>query len=164
MQIRAQIRQETAGDGPTIKDLITAAFHRSDEAMLVARRRNDGDAVLSLVAEDKGQITGHILLSRMKAPFKALGLAPVSVHPSAQNQGIGSALIHQAIEICKGDGWDAIFVLGELQYYSRFGFEVGLAASFQSPYAGPYFMVLPLSPAFKVTNTAVDYAPAFQSL
>lgn len=33
-----------------------------------------------------------------------------------------------------------IFVLGDPAYYGRFGFETRLAAPYESPFQGPYFM------------------------
>src|SRR3546814_4643104 len=56
----------------------------------------DGDALVSLVAERDGVVVGHVLFSRMDveadgaAPSGA-GLAPVSVAPASQGQGIGDA-------------------------------------------------------------------------
>lgn len=164
MQTDLLIRFEKPGDHPAIEDVITAAFGQKDEAALVAQLHEDGDAVLSLVAETDGHMKGHVLLSTMHAPFKALGLAPISVHPTYQHKGIGSALINRAIDEAKARGYEAIFLLGEPGYYTRFGFDVELAKSFQSPYAGPYFMVLPLGPGFKVSTAEVAYAPAFQQL
>lgn len=164
MQTKFFIRPETPGDYSAIDNITSAAFDHKDEAALVAQLREDGDAVLSLVAEERGQLIGHILLSTMKAPFKALGLAPVSVHPDHQNKGVGSALIKNAIEEAKARGFDAIFLLGEPAYYTRFGFNIEDAKTFQSPYAGPYFMALPLGPGFQASDAEIEYAPAFQQL
>ena len=56
-------------------------------------------------------------------------------------------------------------MLGEPDYYCRFGFAAQTAAPFASPYAGPYFMALALAPGLvpPVSGTAV-YAPAFAAL
>jgi len=164
MQTKLSIRHEISGDATDIDDITTAAFDRRDEAALVAKLREDRDVVLSLVAEEQGQMIGHILLSTMKAPFKALGLAPVSVHPDHQNKGVGSALIRCAIEGARKRDFDAIFLLGAPAYYTRFGFSVDDAKTFKSPYAGPYFMALPLGAGFQRNNAQVEYAPAFQQL
>jgi len=52
--------------------------------------------VVSLVAEQGGQVVGHILFSDLPiiteaGTVPALALAPMAVLPSFQNQGIGSA-------------------------------------------------------------------------
>ena len=68
------IRLEAPGDYSAIRDVVTAAFGRAVEADLVDRLRAEGDSVISLVAVESGRIVGHVLFSRMIAPFRALGL------------------------------------------------------------------------------------------
>jgi putative acetyltransferase len=155
------VRPERADDIAAIDTVIVRAFGRDDEARLVAQLRRDGDATISLVAVAGDAVIGHVLLSPMAAPFRALGLAPVSVAPAHQKQGIGAALVNAAIGQARQDGWSAIFELGDPTYYGRFGFRADLAAGFSSPYAGPHFMVLPLANALPVASGIVSYAAAF---
>ena len=86
------IRGETPSDFAAVYELVTAAFQRPNEAVLVDRLHSNGECVISLVAVDGGEIVGHILFSRMAAPFRALGLGPVSVKPHRQREGIGNQL------------------------------------------------------------------------
>ncbi len=158
------IREEQANDRCLISDVVEQAFGQPDEARLVERLRADGDATISLVAVIDDAVAGHVLLSPMAAPFRALGLAPVSVAPRHQRSGVGRALIEAAINRARAGGWSAIFVLGDPGYYGRFGFRVDLATGFASPYAGPYLMVLPLGAVLPVAEGAIDYAPAFSAL
>lgn len=155
------VRPEHAGDIEAIDVVVICAFGRDDEARLVARLRRDGDATISLVAVAGDAVVGHVLLSPMAAPFRALGLAPVSVAPKHQKQGVGAALVNAAIAQARQGGWSAIFVLGDPAYYGRFGFRADLAAGFSSPYAGPHFMVLPLANTLPVAAGKVSYAAAF---
>jgi len=157
------IRPETPSDRAAVHAVVASAFGQPDEADLVEQLQADGDVVVSLVAEAGGDIVGHILLSAMRAPFRALGLAPVSVIPARQGTGVGSALIGEAIRLAREAGYAAIFVLGDQAYYGRFGFDVDAARGFTSPYAGDHFAVLALEP-LSVTTGAVDYAPAFAAL
>jgi putative acetyltransferase len=158
-----QIRPEQPADRAAIHALVAAAFGQKDEADLVDALRDAGDSVVSLVAVKDDRIVGHVMLSRMQAPFRALGLAPVSVIPDRQSAGVGSALINEAIRLAREAGYAAIFVLGDQAYYGRFGFDVEAAAGFSSPYAGHHFAVLVLQPLSAITG-AVDYAPAFGAL
>jgi putative acetyltransferase len=100
----------------------------------------------------------------MSAPFRALALAPVTVVPERQDAGIGSRLIRAGLERATADGWQGVFVLGEPEYYGRFGFDAALAADFTSPYAGPYFMALTLNTELPATEGKIDHAPAFAAL
>src|SRR5215471_6797259 len=158
------IRDDSPGDWKAVYQVVSSAFGQSFEAELVRELRDAGDSIVSLVADDDGQITGHVLLSKMDAPFPALALAPVSVIPTRQRSGIGSALIKRAVSRARDEGWAAIFVLGDPNYYKRFGFDQEAAAGFTSPYAGRHFMVLKLSPSLPATTGVLRHAPAFAAL
>ncbi|MBA3511894.1 N-acetyltransferase [Sphingomonas sp.] len=158
------IRAAAPGDHSAIRDVLLAAFPGPDEADLVEQLRADGDAAIELVAEQDGRIVGHILFSPVHGPFRALALAPVAVAPQRHGEGIGSALIKAGHELARGQAWDAIFVLGEPAYYRRFDYDPALAAGFDSPYAGPYFMALALRGALPATEGQVTHARAFAGL
>ncbi len=102
------------------------------------------------------------MFSRMSAPFRALGLAPVAVLPDWRRNGIAARLIEDGIKQAQKDNWVGIIVLGEPGYYKRFGFSVAKAEKFESPYAGPYLMALALQGNdLPCQSGRIDYAPAF---
>ncbi|WNI38578.1 N-acetyltransferase [Chryseobacterium sp. SG20098] len=84
---------------------------------------------LSLVAEDeKGTIAGHILFTKIKIvneekSFASLALAPVSVKPEFQNQGIGAKLILEGHRIAEELGYESVILIGHEKYYPRFGYK-----------------------------------------
>jgi putative acetyltransferase len=51
------------------------------------------------------------------------GLGPVSVLPTYQRRGIGTALIREGLSRLKGLGARGCCLVGHPQYYRRFGFE-----------------------------------------
>jgi putative acetyltransferase len=105
------------------------------------------------------------MFSRLKAPFPALALAPVAVRPERQRMGVGSRLIREGIARSEAAGWSGIFVLGDPVFYRRFGFDVGKASGFISPYAGPHLMALSLGGNELPTDTgSIQHAPAFAKL
>lgn len=158
------VRDETPRDWKAVYQVVSSAFGQSVEAELVEKLRQTGESAISLVAEEDGQIVGHVLLSKMDAPFPALALAPVSVIPTRQRLGIGSVLVNRAVNRARQEGWAAIFVLGDPDYYARFGFNRATAAGFTSPYAGPHFMALTLSPSLPATAGELRHASAFDAL
>jgi putative acetyltransferase len=164
MSESATLRDETAEDHSAIGELLTAAFQRSSEADLVDALRKKGDLVLGCVAAIDGLVVGYAALSRMKAPFPALGLGPVAVAAAYRRKGVASALLRRSLASVSKDCWRAVFVLGDGALYGRFGFQPELAAGFSSPYAGPHFMALALNGALPATEGSVDYAPAFDRL
>lgn len=164
------VRPAEPRDSAAIRAVHVAAFPTPLEADLVEALARDGDIAISLVAERGGEIVGHVLLSRMRVSgdgrlYRALGLAPVAVLPGFQGAGIGTALIEGATAIAEASGEDLLFLLGEPDYYRRFGFSAEAAAPFASPYAGPYFMALPLRQDLVLpADGTAAYAPAFAGL
>lgn len=158
------VRPEVPADIAAIRHAVSAAFGGAAEAGLVERLRAEGDGVLSLVALVGPALVGHVFLSRMRAPFRALALAPVSVQPQSQRAGVGSLLIRAALRRARDDGWQAAFVLGDPAYYRRFGFDPAAAAGFVSPYAGPHLMAAVLLPPVPTTTGRVCHATAFAAL
>ena len=158
------IRPAGAADHAAIRQVLLAAFPGPDEAALVEELRADGDAAIELVAEDRGRVVGHILFSPVDAPFRALALAPVAVVPERHGEGVGTALIEAGHRIAREQGWEAAFVVGEPEYYRRFGYDAALATGFASPYAGPYFMALALAGDLPTDEGEVRHAPAFADL
>jgi putative acetyltransferase len=159
------IRSEAPDDVAAIRIVEETAFGQSAEAQLVDDLRAAGDSVFSLVAVDDDTVVGHALFSRMKAPFPALALGPVAVLHKYQRTGTGSRLIRQGIARSEATGWQGIFVLGDPAFYRRFGFDVGKASGFVSPYAGPHLMALPLGGnELPITAGCIQHAPAFAKL
>ena len=75
---------------------------------------------LSLVAEEHGEIIGHILFTEAKVgEDTVLALAPLSVKPGYQRQGVGAALIRQGHKIAGELGYSWSLVLGSENTRSR---------------------------------------------
>ena len=51
-----------------------------------------------------------------------IGFGPISVHPAYQKKGIGSRLILDTIKKAKEQGYKAIIITGNHEYYHTFGF------------------------------------------
>jgi putative acetyltransferase len=145
------IRAATGGDVAAIDALLRSAFPNADEAMLVQRLCIDGDMVLTLIADDEetGTLAGVVVFSQMNVdiagkPIAAAALAPVAVVSEYRRQGVAEALIQAGLKHLADAGATLAFVLGDPDYYGRFGFSIDWASGFASPYAGDYFMALPL--------------------
>jgi putative acetyltransferase len=159
------IRAEDPGDHAAVRALLIEAFPTAAEADLVEQLRCDSDAAIALVAVDEERVVGHLMLSTMRAPFRALGLAPVAVAANRRRRGIAAALINEGIRQARVGGCQGIFVVGDPAYYTRFGFNAEAATAFESPYAGPYLMLVSLdADAVSRARGRADYAPAFAGL
>lgn len=145
-----RVREEAAADRSAIASIHRAAFGQEEEAMLVDRLREDGDALLSLVAEIDGRVVGHVLFSRMGidsagALVPAVALAPIGVRPEHQRRGIGGALIRRGLDSLRETEETTVIVVGDPGYYGRFGFAVDVVRDLAAPFRRESFMGLELA-------------------
>ena len=121
------VRPENADDYAAVAAVTEAAFGKPGERrMIEAIRASDGYVPdLSLVADEGGEIVGHVILSYVSLTngTRLLELGPISVRPERQREGIGGALIRDALAIADERGEPLVLVLGHPSYYPRFGFE-----------------------------------------
>jgi putative acetyltransferase len=169
--MRVEVRPERSDDRLAIRELNERAFDGPVEAKLVELLRDGGKSIVSLVAVHNDRVVGHILFSPVTvaeapADLRAAGLAPMSVLPEFQNQGIGSRLARDGIDACRRLGFDLIVVLGHPGYYPRFGFQRASDHGLSSEYdAGDAFMVLELRQgALQNVRGLVRYAAEFGEL
>jgi len=154
-----------------IAQITRAAFKRrfgtgDEEVAIIAGLREMGDVIVELAAQEEGEIVAHAMFSRAAAdPPLCLvaALGPVAVRIDRQRQGLGDSLIRAGLAACREKGLDAAIVLGDPNYYGRFGFRVDLARGIACAYAGPDFQALEFRPGALKGVAALAYAPAFQS-
>jgi putative acetyltransferase len=167
-----EIRPFTASDADAVFEVHRRAFDgRTEEARIVQRLHDADGAVVSLVAVVNGQIVGHVLFSPTTVgdhgeDAELVGLAPVGVLPEHQYEGVGSLLIECGLEKCRDAGADAVVVLGDPGYYSRFGFERASEYGLGNEYgADEGFMVKPLREgALDDVDGVVRYRPEFRQV
>lgn len=166
------IRQETANDYNAVYNLIKDAFAGAEHSdgteqdLVEALRKNRETFIpeLSLVAEDNGVITGHILFTRMKVGNDTvLALAPLSVKPEYQKRGIGMALIREGHRIARKLGYGYSVVLGSEAYYPKAGYRPAEDFSIEIPEGIPArnYMAIQLLPRAKPIRGKVTYAAEF---
>jgi putative acetyltransferase len=163
-----QIRSETPNDYDAVRAVNVLAFETEAEANLVACLRDQATPIISLVADQGGNIVGHIMFSPVAlsgcADINMMGLAPMAVVPEQQGKGIGSALVKKGLDHCKQLGVAAVVVLGHPDYYPRFGFSPSSKFGINSEYDVPkeVFMILEIAPnVLKEKGGTVKYHVAF---
>lgn len=165
------IRKENEKDYEEVYQLVKSAFESADqsdgnEAHLVNKLRKSESFIpeLSLVAEEDGKLIGHILFSKAKVgDYEVLALAPLSVDPSYQRQGIGKALIEKGHRIGKDLGYPYSIVLGSDKYYPKFGYIEAKSYGIKAPFDLPskYFMAKKLKDNKKEITGILEYDEAF---
>jgi putative acetyltransferase len=121
-----EIRKEEQRDCDAVHQLNAAAFDNGPEAALVDKLRVSCKDCLSFVADEDGEVVGHILFTPATVEGSSavgMGLAPMAVLPSHQRKGIGSQLVRYGLEFLRKIACPFVIVLGHPGYYPRFGFE-----------------------------------------
>ena len=165
------IRKEKMEDYNSIYAVVKAAFESADhsdgnEQDLVNALRQSGAYIpeLSLVAEIDGRIAGHIMFTKVKIGESVqLALAPLSVLPEYQRQGIGSALIREGHKRAGELGYGYSIVLGSEAYYPKAGYVPAKNYGILSPFDVPdeNFMACKLDKNAPDVSGAVQYPKEF---
>lgn len=169
--ISMNIRAARPTDFDAIDKLIESAFATAEhsdgnEHNLVKALRKDEAYIpeLSLVAEIENQVVGHIMFTRAAVGNRTLlALAPLSVLPNYQRQGIGQALIKEGHRIAKALGYDFSVVLGSEHYYPKMGYMAADTFGIKAPFDVPRenFMAYQLNPEAQPIEGTLVYAQAF---
>lgn len=164
-------RTEQPSDFDSVYQVVKSAFKTAEhsdgnEQDLVNALRKSSAFVpeLSLVSEINGKIVGHIMFTKLQiGEHTALALAPLSVLPQYQRQGIGTSLIMEGHKIAQALGYSYSVVLGSEKYYPRVGYlpaeTFGIQPCFEVP--GENFMAYKLCEKAPIISGIVKYAEEF---
>jgi len=102
----------------------------SVEHLILHNLRNSTNYIhdLDLVALVDNEVVGHIISTKAKVvdvhntEYEILCVGPLSVLPTFQKKGIGSALMNHSILVAKKLGFTGMILFGNPDYYHRFGF------------------------------------------
>lgn len=165
------IRAEKQRDWVATHTVNVSAFGRPAEADLVDALRDQVQPIVSLVAEDNGALVGHIMFTPVclagHSALKIMGLAPLAVAPEHQRKGVGSALVRAGLDQCTLLGFGAVVVLGDPEYYHRFGFSSSAHFGIRCDYdvAESAFMVVELQAGFLCgASGTIKYHTAFSDV
>jgi predicted N-acetyltransferase YhbS len=131
-----QIRDEILSDVPARELLLDRCLGerrtaKSSERLREGRLPAEG---LALTAEQDGVVVGTVRLWHVEAGgVSALLLGPLAVSPDLQGAGLGKALMREAIWRAACRGHDAILLVGDHDYYARFGFDPELTQGLAMP-------------------------------
>jgi putative acetyltransferase len=163
------LRPERFEDHDAIRVVHERAFDPSPaEAKLVDLLRDSDVHVPELclvAAAGDGQLAGHIMFSRARLARgpQVLALAPMAVLPEHQRQGVGSALVEDALRRAAETSFPLVVVVGHADYYPRFGFEPAGALGIEAPFEVPpeAFMAYRLPAYTPTARGPLIYAEAF---
>ncbi len=163
------ITRQTPADAMGVEAVLDQAIGADRRAKPSYRLRSGMGPVagLSLVARGRGRILGTIRywpVSLGDINASALLLGPLGVAPDARGLGLGGKLIAQSLDMAEAQGHDIVCLVGDIEYYSRHGFEPGYARGLRMDGAGDRFLVRTLTPGALdgVVGKARRWEPARQ--
>ncbi|MEQ1609511.1 MAG: N-acetyltransferase [Hyphomonadaceae bacterium] len=121
---------EITADAPEHSDAVEALY---DEVFgpgrfaKTAERLREGNTKIadaSLVAVDSEGVAGVVRVWPVKVGEKgrAAFLGPIAVAERRRGNGVAFKLMERAIGVCREQGYTAVILVGDHEYYERFGF------------------------------------------
>ena len=133
-----QIKPAPAALAGTVERLYDDVFGpaRSHKASYQYRDGVEAVAELSWIALEGDRVVGAIrywpiLVGETGHP--ALLLGPLAIAPDKAGKGIGRALMFKTLEIAAQLGHDLVLLVGDVEYYERFGFVPATPYGFVMP-------------------------------
>ena len=139
---------------------ITTHYNKNSDALIalfaktftVSEGAEEGQVIKGLVADmltsvsaddlyvftalDGTEVLGSIILTRMRYEQdtrKVFILSPVAVATTHQRKGVGQTLINHALNALKAAGVDAVLTYGDINFYSKVGFQQITEAQAKAP-------------------------------
>ena len=172
------LRKETIADYKSTELMTMRSFWNKyvpgcTEHFLIRIIRESRDYLpdISRIAEWDGRIVGAVYYTRAwiddgDTRHEVATFGPLAVEPTLEGNDIGGALMRETIRLAKAAGISGIVLIGEPDYYPRFGFERGAKygitdAAGRTP---DELMCLPLSEEFASYRGRLIESADFQKL
>ena len=122
---------ETKNDDVEVEQLLDLVFTPRRKLLSSYHLRSSANKVnmLSYVIKDNSNnVVGSIRFWNIKIEghsSRGLLLGPLAIHPIYQSEGLGEKLVLSGIEQARADKWNWVVLVGDFEYYSKFGFSKG---------------------------------------
>ncbi|MCC6479543.1 GNAT family N-acetyltransferase [Sphingorhabdus sp.] len=126
-------------DPGAVEALLDDAFgaDRFRRTAYLLRTRSRAIAPLSLAVQQSGQLLGSIQCWPVRiGGFPLVLVGPVAVATTEQGKGIGQLLMHSMLAAAAKIGEPAMVMIGDPEYYERFGFTADATGGWTLP--GPW--------------------------
>jgi predicted N-acetyltransferase YhbS len=132
-----KITLEKPQDAVAIEKLLNISFgeERFKKTAYALRQNSNPIPELCCVVRDDEMLLASIQYwhLRIAEQTPALLLGPIVVQPERQGEGIGIGLIRDTLSIAKSMGHKIVILVGDPDYYQRFGFTSALAKGLELP-------------------------------
>ncbi len=125
---------EQPGDRAEADALIMAAFGPGRYVKTAERVRERAHLAAGFVARDGDRMVGSVRLWSIEIEGQpALFLGPITVAADDRKAGLGADLVAACIDYAKRCDVAGILLVGDLSYFTRFGFEPAPAVRLEGP-------------------------------
>ena len=86
---------------------------------------NKVDKLSYVIKDNSNSVVGSIRFWNIKIDRhigRGLLLGPLAIHPIYQSEGLGEKLVLNSMEQAQADNWNWVVLVGDIEYYSKFGF------------------------------------------
>jgi len=128
MQYNLRLLLEEKKDHIEVEQLLDLVFTPRRKLLSSYQLRSSTNKVnkLSYVIKDlSDSVVGSIRFWNIKIDShssRGLLLGPLAIHPIYQSEGLGEKLVLNSIEQASAGNWNWIILVGDVDYYSKFGF------------------------------------------
>ena len=128
IQYNLRLLLEDKEDYVEVEQLLDLVFTPRRKLLSSYQLRSSGNKVnkLSYVIKDSSNsVIGSIRFWNIRIDgytSRGLLLGPLAVHPIYQSEGLGEKLVLNSIEQASADNWNWVILVGDVDYYSKFGF------------------------------------------
>jgi predicted N-acetyltransferase YhbS len=119
---------EAKNDHIEVERLLDLVFTPRRTLLSSYQLRNSANKVNNLcyvIKDHSKKVVGSIRFWNIQVDShssRGLLLGPLAVHPIYQSEGLGEKLVSYSIEKAHSENWNWIVLVGDLSYYSKFGF------------------------------------------
>ena len=128
IQYNLRLLLEDKKDHIEVEQLLDLVFTPRRKLLSSYQLRSSANKVnkLSYVIKDSSNsVVGSIRFWKIKIDnhsSKGLLLGPLAIHPIYQSEGLGEKLVLNSIEKAAAHNWNWVILVGDIDYYSKFGF------------------------------------------
>ena len=128
IQYNLRLLLEDNRDHVEVEQLLDLVFTPKRKLLSSYQLRGPANKVnkLSYVIKDpSNSAVGSIRFWNIKInghSSRGLLLGPLAIHPIYQSEGLGEKLVLNSIEQAAADNWNWVILVGDVDYYSKFGF------------------------------------------
>ena len=128
IQFNLRLLPEDNGDHIEVEQLLDLVFTPKRKLLSSYQLRGPANKVnnLSYVIKDPfNSVVGSIRFWKIRIDghsSRGLLLGPLAIHPIYQSEGLGEKLVLNSIEKAVAHNWNWVVLVGDIDYYSKFGF------------------------------------------